>query len=357
MKPLKILLGNNTLSLLAGSETWTATLAKQLKKMGHIVEGFSPDLGIIAEDLEDNGIRCYDNISTSGLKPFSVRLEPARTHDYDVIIANHHHIVEFLRSQFPNTPIISTIHGIMHLETDASGKKRKAPEHPAEAGVNQFVAVSEEVQQMLKQDYNIDSIVVRNFFDVNRFKAKRPITPGKPKILMVNSNYADKESPDIKIIREVAKHYGAKMGAVGESFVAARDTMLGINDADVVFGMGRSVLEGVCAGRLGIVHGRWGTGGVICEENVEEIRKYNFSGRNSDAKLASAQEIIEMIDQYYNQATINWGMAYMRREHNAALAAEMYIQIANELLGKDIVPKGDGIRSVKLKIRNDDSPS
>ena len=35
MKKMKILLGNNTLSILGGSETATYTLAIQLKKMGH----------------------------------------------------------------------------------------------------------------------------------------------------------------------------------------------------------------------------------------------------------------------------------------------------------------------------------
>jgi hypothetical protein len=56
MKPLKILLGNNTLSMLAGSETWVYTLAIQLKKMGHEVSCFAGELGIISEELEKQGI-------------------------------------------------------------------------------------------------------------------------------------------------------------------------------------------------------------------------------------------------------------------------------------------------------------
>ena len=321
------------------------TLAKQLKKMGHTVEGFSPELGIIAEDMENAGIPCFSEISTSGIKPFSIILEPERKYDYDVIISNHNHIVDFLRLQFPTTPIISTIHGILHFDG-----KTKAPEHPAlDAGVNQFVSVSEEVQEKLQKDYSIDSYLIRNFFDVNKFKAKRKIND-KPKQFLLNTNYALKDDPEVRLIKEVATHYGAKLTAVGQNFTQTNDLSKAIEDADIVVGMGRSVLEGVCAGRLGIVHGRWGTGGVICKNNVEELRRFNFSGRNSDGRMMTKDELIAEIDKYYNPATIDWGMQYIRTEHNAALAAEQYVKLAEELLGMNI--NKDNRRVVKFRIRD-----
>lgn len=333
MKPLKILIGNNSLSMLAGSETWSRTLAIQLKKMGHVVEGFSPELGIISEQLEKEGIRCFNQISTSGVKPFSIVLEERHDFDYDVIIASHWHIIDFLRQEFPKTPIISTIHGIIHLLEDGISM---APEHPAlNSGVNQFVAVSEEVQEKLKKDYNIDSLLIRNFFNFDKLEEMRKISE-KPKQFLVNSNYVGKDDAEIKIIREVANHYGAKLAAIGVNFAPAIDLWSAINDSDIVVGMGRSVLEGVAAGRLGIVHGRWGTAGVINESNVEEIRRCNFSGRNSGGKLFTSEELINQIDQYYNEKTIEWGKNYIQREHNVVLAAEMFVQIARDLLGQNI---------------------
>ena len=65
---MKILIGNQTLSLLAGTETATYTLAKQLKKLGHKVQCFSPELGIISEELEKEGIKSSEIIPSSGLK-------------------------------------------------------------------------------------------------------------------------------------------------------------------------------------------------------------------------------------------------------------------------------------------------
>ncbi len=264
-------------------------------------------------------------------------------HDYDVIIANHYDVVNFLRQQFPYKPIISTIHGILHFHEDG---KTLAPEHPADAaGVNQFVAVSEEVQKKLLEDYGIESAIIRNFFDIPKYKKLRAPND-KPKQFLINTNYSSKDDAVVVSIREAAKHFGAKVAAVGMNFAQSFDLTRPIEESDVVFGMGRSVLEGVAAGRLGIVHGRWGTGGVICEGNIDEIRERNFSGRNAEDKhIATPEEIIAMIEQYYNPAVLEWGAKYAAREHNAMVAAEEYVRLARELTGELIVrpQKAEGV--------------
>lgn len=338
---MKILLANNTLSLLAGSETWTYTLATALKKMGHDVSCYSPSLGIISNRLLEKDIRSFDNLSPQ-VRPFSFVLEEAADHNYDVIIANHHHIVDYLRLIYPTTPIISTIHGIIHYMDDEHGNKVKAPEYPAtDARVNSFVAVSEEVRNLLAQDYGLDATIIRNFFDLSLFKTKKKINK-TPQQFLLNSNYSLPTDPEVVLLREVARHYGAKLTAVGQNFTQTPETLRAIEEADIVFGMGRSVLEGVAAGRMGIIYGRWGLGGVICERNIIHQRYYNFSGRNSKGKLATKEELIEMIDEFYAPETIEWGKNYVAREHNAEFAADMYLGIANQLLNpgqvKDEVP-------------------
>lgn len=337
-KQLRILLGNGTLSLLAGSETWTKTLALQLKKLGHDVEVYSPDLGWASEELEKNDIKCHDNLAANGIAPFSYVLEEEKNFNFDVIIANHNHIIDYLRSQFPKTPIIATIHGILHLIKDKkTGNEIMAPEYPSlNAGVNEFIAVSDEVKKKLQDDYSIESQMIMNSFDMQEFKAKRPITKDKPKMILFNTNYFCNTDPEFVVMKKVAKHYGAKLAAIGQNFVVTKNVMQGIEDSDIVVGMGRSVLEGVSAGRLGIVHGRWGTGGIVCEKNIDELRFYNFSGRNSNDQYYTEQQFIDVIDEYYNQKTIDWGINYIKREHNIVSVADQYLRIARSLLGEDI---------------------
>lgn len=330
MKKLKILLGNNTLSFLGGSETWTYTLARAFKNSGHYVDCFSPELGIISDELLKENILSFKELSPTEVKPFSFVLEEKSDFNYDIIIANHNHIVDYLRSLYPRTPIISTVHGIIHFFED---KKTWAPEHPAtESGVNQFISVSEEIKEKLLAEYNIDSFIIRNFIDIERYSVK-PINE-KPKQILINTNYFGKDDAEIEIIRKVAKHYGAKLAALGVNFTPSFYTEKAIQDSDIVVGVGRSILEGMSMGRLAIVHGRWGSAGVINKDNVEEIRKFNFSGRNSGGNLLSAEQLIEQIDKYYTPEQFEWNRNYICENHNANFAADVFIRLARELTGE-----------------------
>jgi glycosyltransferase involved in cell wall biosynthesis len=348
---MRILLGNNTLSLLAGSETWTYTLALELHKLGHSVSCYSPELGIWAEKLSERDIRSYSHFNTEGVKLFSPILEEVHDHQYDVIIANHFHVVTELRHRFPKTPIISTIHGIIHYHEDGT---TWAPEHPAlEGGVQQFIAVSEEVQDLLRTQYSLESQVIRNFFDIKRFESL-PEANAQPKQFLINTNYAGVEDPAVQLIRATAKIMGVKVAAIGMNFSQNMNPESAIKDCDVVFGMGRSVLEGVAAGRLGIVLGRWGYGGVITEASVKEIRAKNFSGRNSTSQdLPTPEDLAKQINEFYQPTILEWGKTYIARDHNVAFAVDQFLRIAKELTGQDInkpaVPTGVAPGVKKLK--------
>jgi hypothetical protein len=327
---MRILLGNQTLALLAGSETWTSTLARALKAMGHEVTCFSPALGVISAKLENDGIRCIDDVgSSSGAKPFSIVLEPAAPSDFDFIISNHHDITTILRDRFPSKTIVSTIHGVLHTTQGPRGETLIAPEHPAIGKADIYVAVSEEVQAKLMADYGIKSVIIRNFFDLEAFLPVRTPSEGRPKQFLVNTNYAGRDDREIKLIKEVAAHYGARVAAVGQNFTQTDDVRRAIEDADVVFGMGRSVLEGVAMGRLGIVHGRWGTGGVVNEKNIDVLRACNFSGRNSGGDFWTKERMIEEIDANYKPEVMSWGVGYVAREHNVKKSAQEYIMLGS----------------------------
>lgn len=304
MQMIKILLGNNSLMTLAGSETYYLTLAKELKKQGHDVNAYSPLLGIIAKKMEESGIECYSGLPNK---------------DYDVIIASHYHIVDSLRKAYPDTQIISVIHGIIHIVDEV--KKTWALEHPAiNSRVDQYVAVSEETRDKLKDDYNIDAKVIRNFFEIEDC----PIND-KPKQILFNSNYTQKNDDYFKTIVEVANHYKADLLAIGEGFFQTPNIKEAIKQSDIVVGMGRSVLEGVAMGRIGVIHGRWGTGGILSPNNYKELQRANFSGRNNKGKWMTAKEIItEIHKNYYDK---EWRMDYMRENHNVEKAAKEFIKL------------------------------
>jgi hypothetical protein len=67
---MKILMTNNTLRHLAGTETYTYALAVQLTKMGHAVSCYSPDLGQVAARLTQQGISVFSDFREA---PGSIR--------------------------------------------------------------------------------------------------------------------------------------------------------------------------------------------------------------------------------------------------------------------------------------------
>ena len=329
---MKILMGNNTLRFLAGSETWTQTLAKEFKRLGHYVTLYSPVLGIISNKLEEDGIKCVNELKGNrrGIGTRSQAPDEAAG-DFDVIICSHHHVTKYLHMKYPNIPIISTVHGLIH-EDGHSGKILS--EHPVtEFRVDRYISVSEEVRDLLLSKYSIESKIIRNFFDLDRFK-KRGNLPDKPRTILVNSNNFGKGQDIYKTIKQVAQHYNAIFFGIGYRIKPVYDTENIVKFADIVFGIGRSVLEGACMGKIGIVHGMWGTGGVLTPGTYKTLRKTNFSGRKRKAKreFLSPREIIAQIDAAWNQKNVDVVYEYIKKNHNVKVAAKEFIKIAEELI-------------------------
>lgn len=303
---MKILLGNNTFDALAGSETWMMTLADELIRLGHEITAYSPRLGFVSGKLENAGVKCIREINDE--KP-------------DLIICAHYDITNYIHLKLSDTPMIAVVHGVLHKESNTI-----LPEHPVFFPVK-YIAVSEEVQSKLKNDYNIDSVVIRNFFDLEKFSRGR--INEKPKSFLINSNYWGADDIISEIIKDVAGHYGADTIMIGIEAVP----VYGVNDiiqgADVVVGMGRSVMEGACMGKLAIVHGRWGTGGVITPERYQLLKLSNFSGRANGQKveLMKAEDIIKQIDQYYNQKNIDNVYEIITKEHNVKIATKQILNL------------------------------
>lgn len=322
-------MGNNTLSLLAGTETWTETLAKEFIKLGHKVTLYSPSLGYIATKLEGVGAHCINSLQTEdGLKRFDFVMQEGNG-KFDIIICNHNQITKDLHAAYPDIPIIATIHGIIHKDANTG---QIWPEHPVtEFKIDQFVSVSEEVQQMLKKQYGLESVIIRNFVDTKRFEKKKKMNK-HPKTFLINSNYWGTDSPINAAIKEVANHFEAKVMAIGTNFVPTYEVEMVLEDCDIVFGMGRGLIEGMSAGCLAVCMGRWGTEGPITTKNYESIRSSNFSGRSADGKLLTPQDLVAYIKDAYTKKNIDEMHNLVLENHNVKKSAKEYIKIAEKLI-------------------------
>lgn len=274
---MKILITNHQLQEYSGSDVFTAVLVDLLKRQGHDVTVYSRYLGKIALQLISAGIRVIDD------------LEELIDDDFDIAHVHHNINAVEIRHKFPMLPILFLSHGVLPFF-------EKPPR--IEVNIAAFLAVSEEVRDQLVLsgiDYN-KVIIYRNLIDSQKFCQYKPIHH-KPVKALVLSNKIDKNHEET--IRKACDGLGINCKFVGQSYrIIEQDHLpFEINEADIVFSLGRGVMEAMLCGRIPIVYDYSGGDGMVTPDNFHELKQYNFSGRRY-GKQFSVQELKDEIKRY-----------------------------------------------------------
>lgn len=262
---MKILVTNNHLKNLAGSETFTYTLAVELQRQGHDVEVFTFHQGKVSKRLAGEGI-------------------PIRMGDlpsYDLILANHDTCVRAV-SQKGFT--IQTCHGIY--------PKLEQPSKDADL----YVSISQEIANHLT-DQGFKSKVIYNGVDCRRFYPKNPINEKVKTILSLSTS----AKFNTKLAR-LCKLLNIKLITLNKFKNPQWNVEDFINMADLVISLGRGCYESLACGRPVLVLddrqylSEMGDG-LILPENIDEIILYNCSGRRYKRR-DTEKMLAEAIDNY-----------------------------------------------------------
>ena len=275
---MKILLTNHHIISYSGTETFLITIAKQLEKLGHNIYIYSK---YFKHDL-------VEDITLSGIK-FSDNLDHIKSINFDIIHVHHKINAYEIRQAFPKTPIVYLSHGILPFL-----------EQPPiwDIKISHFLAVSEEVKQnLIRQGIKSQDIsIVRNPIDPTIFKSYQPINK-KPKNALILSSRIDRES--YETIVEALKELQIK-----PNFVDARKKIIPnqqipkyINKSDIVFSLGRGILESIFCERIPIIFDYLGGDGIVLSNNYMKYAKKNFSGRTRKIKFTKSQ-LIKEIEKY-----------------------------------------------------------
>jgi len=303
MKFKNIILCNNTLSIFAGSETATYTMAIELKRRGHNVTAFSFILGELAEKLKKEGIEVVDNLDL-------------RKNDFDLAICNHFDQTNYVKAKCPNVPIINTIHGIIGYPEEPVGY--------AEA----TVSVSEEVQKLVKEKYGIESTVIRNGIDLERFKETRPRND-KIRNIIASSSYYNQNSEIFVLLHDSARIINSELNLVGKDFAWVWEMEEVYNQADLVITLGRGCIEAMACNKPVICLGHWGVNqllssdGLINKDNYSEIRENNFSSRRFRQEF-ELKDIVEELSKY--DPTTNY-RKIVEKEHDIKNTVNQYLAL------------------------------
>ena len=139
---MRILVANNQLNTLGGSETFTYTIIEELVDRGFFVEYFTFKFGFVSDKIEQE-----------------LKVSFMSRKKYDLIFANHNTCVEKL---YKLGYVIQTCHGIF--------PKLEQPSIRA----NAYVSISTEVQNHLGV-LGFPSILIYNSINLERFKSLKPI--------------------------------------------------------------------------------------------------------------------------------------------------------------------------------------
>jgi len=271
----KILLGQNHLDTIGGTEAYTYAMAKQLTILGHQVDIVTLRQGPISELIS---------------RQFGCRINQFNT-SYDVAFLNHTTIINGIQHMFPGGKIIQTCHGI---EPEIDNPRLLKLERPV-SGVK-HVSVSQEVADHLSSK-GFDSTIIHNGIDCERFCPTNAISP-EPK-----SIFSLSQSPEFnQILSEICKEKSLQF-SFNNKFISPRfDVESLIQKSDIVFSLGRGAYESMSCARAVIIADKrqYQSGmmdGIINSDNILGYLENNCSGRKTRREV-SKQALIDEIEKY-----------------------------------------------------------
>lgn len=266
---MNILVANNHLNMLGGSETFTYTIIEELVKQGHHIEYFTFEKGLVSKKIEQ----------VLGVKFMS-------KNSYDLILANHNSTVIHLHKK---GFIIQTCHGIFPKLEQPSPK------------ANAYISISQEVQDHLAK-LGYPSILIHNSINLKRFKPLNNINKNVKSILSLcqsdeANDFIETACDELNVEFKKANKFKNPVWNIEKE----------INKADVIVGLGRSAYEAMACGRPVIIYDNRpyfeSCGDGYAKDILGLSLKNNCSGRYSMIKFRK-ETFIEEIDKYNHNDSI-----------------------------------------------------
>ncbi|MEK5408622.1 glycosyltransferase [Paenibacillus sp. FSL W8-0439] len=300
---MRILFTLHDLQYSGGTETFTYSLVKEFLRQNHEIFLYSTRIGQLADKYTEIGVLVTDEIASL-------------PDDVDIIHAQHRAEAISVYYKYPSVPMVFTSHGIIPWQ-------EKPVFIPS---IVKYVAVSEEVQQHLIQNWSIheDQIsIIRNGIDQTRFHPRTPAHEKPETILLLSNRYTSYVK---EVLGEVSNKASMKLNIVGQSHNNVWEVEEEILNADVVVSLGRGILEAMSCGRLPLVFDYNGGDGIVTPDTYYDFRQKNFSGRINSEKY-NADQIIELIQKFYTREIIEANLELAVQFHDIRTIAEQYFKL------------------------------
>jgi glycosyltransferase involved in cell wall biosynthesis len=289
---MNILVAANYLKSIGGSENYTYAIINELLRLGHHVEYFTFNKGLVSGAIEKLGVRFMSK------------------NNYDLIIASHGPVIRHL---FQYGYTIQTTHGIL--------PGLEEPSFFADC----HVCVSE-FQREYFLEKNIKCDVILNGINCERFYPQTPIHEKLTRVLsLCQSDEAN------KLIAKCCKQLNVDFIKCHKYKDNIWDIQREINKADLVVGVGRSLYDAMACGRAVISYDtrypdrNFEGDGYLCKENIHSSLKYNCCGGASRLFFTAEMFIRELMK--YNRDDGRFMREFAVKELNIRESVKKYLLI------------------------------
>jgi len=288
-----VVVSTHQLSWVGGTETYTLTVAEQLERIGHATTIFALEAGDMADVARDRGLRV---VSSEEDLPDVV----------DVVYAQESITVLQLAARYPGVPCVMALHSKDH-------SLWVSPQLPG--AVAALVATNEIVRRRAESFAVVPELVrLRQPVDTERFRPLGPLRRERPRVLLLG-NYVSGDR------RELVFHVCAELGyecrQVGykaDSFTLNAESEL--NEADIVVGKARVIVEAMACGRAAYVYDHGGGDGWVTSERYPLLEADNFGGRAEPLPVDRERLVRELAGYRPEMGPVNRDLAYVN--HNAS---------------------------------------
>lgn len=277
---MKVLITNYSLASRGGTELYVRDLAIGLSKRGHTPIVYSPELGMVAEEIRKATIPVVNDLTAIAAAP-------------DIIHGHHLHETMTALVRFPGVPAIYVCHD-WYSRLDAP---------PKLARILRYVAVDQVCYDKLVYERAIPEErvhLVPSFVDLERFAPRAPLPP-RPRRALLLCNYAE-EGQHLNAARQACARAGIELDAMGKllgSPCEQPERILG--RYDIVLAKGRAALEALATGTSVILHVQRSLGPMVTADNIERLLPLNCGIRAMTAlpdPAAFARALLAEIERY-----------------------------------------------------------
>jgi hypothetical protein len=253
---MQVLLSSENFDGFSGTETYVLTVAQQLERLGHQASIYTPNAGAIAEFARGEGVRVVG------------RAELPR--DCDVVLAQDAATCFELAHRYRDAVRVFVAHSRDHA-------LQGVPQLPDVCDA--VVVLNDRVRGWIEAQAAHPPLTrLRQPVDIRRFDV-----PGfartRPRRVLVSSNYVS--GLRAEMLERACRRRGLEIDWIGVTSRATSSPEGALAEADIVIGLGRSVVEAMAAGRAAYVYGVLGGDGWVTGESYSTLEADGFAGLSS----------------------------------------------------------------------------